>query len=48
MSYNTCASCAKDRNEEDLVWVDLDGKANMSGRPYCVSCAPEENYEGDM
>jgi hypothetical protein len=32
----------KDRNEDDLVWVNEQGEADMKGRPYCVSCAPPQ------
>ena len=48
MSWNTCASCAKDRNEDDLIWVDKEGNATMKGRPYCVSCAPIQDYEWEV
>lgn len=45
MTWNSCASCKKDRNEDDLVWVNIEGKADMKGRPYCVECAPQEDDE---
>jgi len=46
MTWNSCYACRKKRNEDDLVWIDDNGRADMNGHPYCVGCANEEkDYE---
>ena len=38
-----CTVCNEWVNDEDLVWVDpATGEASWrTGKPYCVSCAPD-------
>ena len=42
-----CFECGTKLNEDDVVWVNpVTTKATMTGNPYCVGCAPEEeDYE---
>lgn len=39
-----CSRCGSALLEDDVVWVDEEGSANMNGDPYCVSCAPKEEF----
>ena len=38
-----CVECVDEFNDDDIVWIDpITTKATMTGKPYCVRCAPEE------
>lgn len=42
----TCFKCVGDFEDDDVLWVTVEGYLEGDTKPYCVACAPiQPDYE---